>query len=322
MKRTVGIALLICIAAGNVWAETNWQLQAVNSDGSSAYSPADRATIEGIILNRPEYMLDTASEWQMYVQGAAGDHAGTAVYMRKSNYIPGNIYSDPNWLAELDRISYDSRTGHRFMPGDKVRVNGKTLFYGGKKNINEQHKIDPAYDFTIELVELGAGLPEPELITLNQVKDAGDNFIFDQTRMTGCEYYQARLVRINDVNFVNPSLWAPNATLTIKDSSGKTFPLKLGAGPGITIGSSNLPSQFDVIAIFDQEDSTAPQTGGYRLWVTNYDGNGTVLVDGCDLHGIFAPGDLNKDCRVDLADFVEFAADWLKCTNALLTGCE
>jgi hypothetical protein len=110
--------------------------------------------------------------------------------------------------------------------------------------------------------------------------------------------------------------------MEIRDNTGRTFPVYLGIGPGITVGSNNLSSQFDIVAIFDQEDSTSPRTAGYRLWVVNYDGNGSVLADGCDLHGVFAPGDINKDCSVNFVDFAILAADWLKCSNPDLPECQ
>jgi hypothetical protein len=231
-------------------------------------------------------------------------------------------YTNEQWLAEIGHLNNDPCSGHRFMPGDKVRVTGLVMFHNGKTNINERHTTDPDYDVIIELVQLGKGLPEPEVITLSQVKDANDNFIFNQTRLTGGEYYQARLVRINDVNFVDANLWAPNATMTIRDNTGRTFPVLLGIGPGITVGSNNLLTQFDIIAIFDQEDTSSPYTAGYRLWVTNYDGNGQILADGCDLYGVFSSGDINKDCVVNFEDFAVMAADWLKCSNSLLDECQ
>ena len=318
------------------FAETNWNLQSVDSSGignSSWLTSEDKVTVEGYILNRPEYMLDgTANyntipwnlggQWQIFIQGGEGDHCGTAVYMAQ-NYanMPGmgfGRYTNEEWLAGLGRINNDPCSGHRFMPGDKVRVTGLTQFYGGKTNIGERHNTDPDNDVVIELVQLGAGLPEPEVITLSQVKDASDNFIFDSTRQTGGEYYQGRLVRINGVHFVNDANWGPNGKLIISDGT-RTLPLWLGIGPGIKTGSNNLATNFDVIGIFNQENSN---TGGYLVWVTNYDGNGQILTDGCDLHGVFAAGDINKDCVVNFEDFAIMAADWLKCSNSLLSNCQ
>jgi hypothetical protein len=341
-RRFISAAVIMLLFSAVCSAESNWNLQAVNSAGggtSSWLSSAEKVTVEGYILNRPEYMLDgtpnyneilynVGAQWQIFIQGdAQTDHAGTALWMGQ-NYanLPyaGGIgrYTNQEWTALVEQLNHDPVTGHRFMPGDKVQITGLAKFYGGKINLGERHNTDPDNDVAISLVELGAGLPEPEVITLDMVKNSSDGFIFDQSRQTGCEYYQARLVRINDVNFVNPALWAPNATLTIKDATGRTFPVKLGIGPGITVGSNNLSPQFDIIAIFDQEDGSSPNTEGYRLWVTNYDGNGHILGDGCDLTGVFALGDINKDCVVNFADFAVMAADWLKCSNQLLNGCE
>ena len=340
MKRTaVILGLVLAVWGAAALAETHKNLQAVDSTGMGTHpdiTTPNKVTVEGIILNRPEYMVNgtpnynqiagnIGGEWQIYIQGDTSkdpnDHAGTAVWMGQ-NYQNRNgtgRYTNQEWVAEIDRLNYDPATVHRFMPGDKVKVTGLLKFYGGKTNMNERHNTAPANDLTIELITLGAGLPKPEVITLDQVKDGSDVFIFDPNRVTGCEKYQARLVRINDVSFVDDSGWAPNAELTITDGT-RTFPVKLGIGPGITPGSNNLSSPFDIIAIFDQEDSVSTDgfKAGYRLWVTNYDGNGAVLADGCDLHGIFSPADFNRDCRVNLSDFAIFAQDWLIITNPLL----
>jgi hypothetical protein len=177
------------------------------------------------------------------------------------------------------------------------------------------------YDFEVELLEPAAGLPQPELFTLDMVKDGSDLYIFDQTRLTGCEYYQARLVRVNDVNIIDPENWAPDGTVTIRDNTGRTFPVKLGIGDGIT--RYGCPTgQIDVIAIFDQENpsSSPPFKSGYRLWVPDYDGNGLVLTDRGHERGNL-PGDINTDYKVDFYDLAELAGNWLQ-QRAGLNSCE
>ena len=114
------------------------------------------------------------------------------------------------------------------------------------------HNTDPFYDFNVVLVTPAAGLPQPETITLSMVKNSSNQFIFDPTRTTGCEYYQARLVRVDDVNITDPNDWAPNNTLTVMDNTGRTFPLLLGIGNGFTKYSCPT-GQISIIGIFDQE---------------------------------------------------------------------
>jgi len=85
--------------------------------------------------------------------------------------------------------------------------------------------------------------------------------------------------------------------------------VKLGRGNGIYAGSNNLTESFDIIGIMDQE--SVDLTSGYRLYVMNYDGNGSVLA--CREHRrADKPGDINLNGVVDFVDFAKFAEDWLK----------
>jgi len=263
------------------------EFQAVNAPGESTYTATEKVTLEGIALHNPADMLDptpddgltqmynVAAEWQVFFQGEGDDHAGTAVWMGQMyNNLPwvspDGGYSNEQWVAELTRLN-----AAQFSPGDRIRVTGYFLSYKGKTNVNEQHSDDPERDFTIELVEKGVGLPKPEVVTLNDLKDDQDRFIFDSARLVGGERYQSRLVKIEGVSVVDPNGWGPYGVLTITDGV-KTLPVKLGRGNGIYAGSYNLDEVFDVIGILDQD--SAALVDGYRLYVMNYDGNGHVLA--------------------------------------------
>ncbi|MBA7659639.1 hypothetical protein ES703_67624 [subsurface metagenome] len=89
----------------------------------------------------------------------------------------------------------------------------------------------------------------------------------------------------------------------------KTFGVKLGRGNGIYAGSNNLTEPFDIIGIMDQESPEL--TSGYRLYVMNYDGNGSVLA-GREHRLADKPGDINLDGVVDVVDLVELVEDWLE----------
>jgi hypothetical protein len=307
---------------------THWELQAVDEDGVGTYDATDKVIITGIVLNNPEQMLNPTpgtgfmgGQWQIYIQGEGADHAGTAVWYGQYYAKVGGSgnYTDKELLDEMCRINRDPNTSYIFAAGDRVKVTGWYKFYKGKININEKHQVEPMFDFEVELVEPAAGLPQPELITLDMVKDSNDQYIFDQTRLTGCEYYQARLVRVDDVNIVDANDWAPDGTITIMDETGRTFPVKLGIGDGFT--RYDCPTgRIDVIAILDQESSEITVCkDGYRLWVTDYDGNGLVLTDRGHERGNL-PGDINTDYIVDLYDFAELAGNWLQ-QRAGLSEC-
>jgi len=329
---------LICAAAAvaafgaAAWAETavavtHRQFQAVNSDGTSAFAATGpwRVSLEGILLNNPEEWLDPTpdskaapwfmgGQWQAVIQGEGEDHAGTACWMGQ-NYGngPGTAsYSNEQWLAELNRLNRDPNTNYVFRAGDQVRLTGTYLFYGGKVNINENHQVLPQFDFRLELIKPGVGLPQPADITLADLKRADNTEIFDPNRLTGGEYYQCRRTRINNVFVVNPENWGPNSTLTISDGEGRTFPVLLGIGEGISRYAC--PSGvIDVIGIMDQAAPGFPPdpTKGYRLIVPNYDGNGLVLGDLGSPRGNLT-GDLNGDYIVNLEDLAILAQNWLK----------
>jgi len=320
---------LLFVLSGFAYADTHQEVQSVDEDGYGTHPDlltSNKVAIEGIILNRPDFMLDATPnqyatsieampKWQIYIQGEGDDHAATAVWMGQCyDLVYGfGTYTNQEWLDELYRLSHDPCTGYEFAPGDRVRVTGLLKFYAGKTNINERHQTDPNYNLTIELVEPGVGLPQPEVITLDDVKDNNDDFIFDPNRLTGCEYYQGRLVKINNVSFVDANSWGTEADLTITDGQ-KTFPVRLGIGWGIRPGSNNLSEPFDVVGIFDQEAIGWPPdcTRGYRIWVLNYDGNGQVLTDRA--YGRYnLPGEINKDGKVDMFDLGWLADSWLEC---------
>ncbi len=311
-------------AADPCMPATHEQFQAVDEDGVGTYNVAGKVILEGIVLNKPGDMVDPTADyqsepvdmggqWQVFIQGEDDDHAGTAVYIGQNYELLGWIdppgsYEDANWIAEMERLN-----AAQFGPGDRVRVTGYYLFYKGKTNVNEQHHFQPEYDFTIELLERGVGLPKPEVVAIDELKDVNDEFIFDPNREYGCEYYQGRLVRVNGVSFYGDvNNWGPDGELIITDGV-KTFPVKLGLGRGIYPGSNNLNDTFDMIGIFDQEGLGWPPdcTAGYRIWVMDYDGNGSVLASR-EHRRAGRPGDTNLDEKVDLYDFAELAQDWLK----------
>lgn len=295
------------------------EFQAVNANGEQTYTATQKVILEGILLHNPAEMLDptaddtvtqlynVSGQWQIFFQGEGDDHAGTSVWMgqlyNNLPWVTTGGYSNEEFIAELARLN-----AARFSPGDRIRVTGYFLSYKGKANVNEQHNKNPDHDFTIELLQRGVGLPRPEAVGLNELKDAADDYIFDQTRATGGEHYQSRLIKIEGVQFVDANAWGPDAELLITDGA-RTLPLKLGRGSGIYAGSNNLTEPFGVIGILDQESTDLK--GGYRLYVMNYDGNGAVLASR-EHRAADKPGDTNLDGAVNFVDLARLAEDWLR----------
>lgn len=294
MRRSFILCVLIGLACGgiargdpSVAAITHRDFQAVNGNGEQTYQATQKVILEGIALHDPADMLDPTpdetitelfhlgGQWQLFFQGEGDDHAGTAVYLAQLYdnlpwILPGGGYSNQGFIAELARLN-----AAQFGVGDRIRVTGYFLSYKGKNNINERHSNHPDHDFTIEVLERGVGLPKPEVVSLDELKDDQDRFVFDPARLAGGEYYQGRLIKIEDVNVVDANGWGPDGTLTVTNGK-RTLPIKLGRGNGIYPGSFNLSQPFDVVGILDQEGTDL--RSGYRLYVMNYDGNGRILA--------------------------------------------
>lgn len=289
----------LLLAAGISRAETHTNLQSVTATGASAWSaptaPFDPPlTITGVLLCDPDEMLNATpnfipwngganqfkmgAEWQIAVQAAdlTSDWGGTFCYLgqcygnRPDRASDDLSYSNAAWAAEVLRLNHDPETLHPFQAGDLIQVTAhQSLFYGGKRNINEGHYIDPQYNFDLALITADYGLPAPQVITLADVKNADNTFIFDQTRATGAEHYQAMRVRINNLTLLTTSGWNAtntwgNRLCTATDGTARTFPLRhtrRDIGPAPT-------GVFDAIGIFNQESGSGSQgTNGYELIV-------------------------------------------------------
>ncbi|MCL4788428.1 MAG: hypothetical protein KJ070_16815 [Verrucomicrobia bacterium] len=297
----IGLALCAAPALGLAQSETHSNLQAVTSVGASAWSGTFPFTIRGVLLCNTDEMLDSTpnfipysgpavygkmgAEWQVTFQAVdPGDRGGTTCWMGQ-NY--GNqpwihtsdfSYTNEAWVAEILRLNFDQSNLHQFRAGDLVEMTVRqALFYGGKRNINEGHDIDPAYNFDIRLVTANYGLPAPEIITLADVMNVGGVAtnsstwlpIFDQTRATGGEHYQGMRVRLNNLSLVTTNGWNPtntwgNRLCTVTDGAGRFFTLR---HPRYTLGAAPT-TQFDAIGIFNQESGSGSQgTNGYELFV-------------------------------------------------------
>jgi len=214
-----------------------------DSTGNGAFSgltTMDKVTIEGVALNDPDiFSGDPANlDFILFVQDDTG-----SIEVYSGAWYGGGARNYPTIKA-----------------GDRVRVTGLTGFYGGQTNVNERH--NPDQKFVIEI--LGSGeTPKPLVI-----EDLTSATQFDSTLKTGGEFYQGRLVILKNVKIVDGT-WGNGAILTVTDPKGGKITLELRAAT--KIGDNSAPvGAFDVIGVFNQEDTEAPFTGNYKVWPRSF----------------------------------------------------
>lgn len=291
------VALASALSAVPVLAQsiTHSSLQAVTPNGTSAWTPSFPFTIRGVLLCNPDEMLDSTprfsvnpagmgGEWQITLQAIElGDRGGTTCWMGQNYgslaWVGDDLsYTDEAWVGEMLRLNHDPATGRPFRAGDLIEITARqSLFYGGKRNINEGHDIEPEANFDLRLVTADYGLPAPEVITLADVMNAGGEAtnraswlsIFDPTRATGGEHYQGMRVQINNLALVTTNGWNStntwgNRLCTVTDGLGRFLTLR---HPRYTLGAAPA-TPFDAIGIFTQESGSGSQgTNGYELFL-------------------------------------------------------
>jgi hypothetical protein len=323
LKTYLSVALAAVLTTSIASAEVDWSLlpytpistyEAVNADGSSAYSGGFPVKLIGVVLNNTEDWLDptpaytdTYQPWNLGGQAEViiqavdynginpGDFGGVFNWMGQ-NY--GNVpwhgdpswnYTNAQWTAELGRLGLYGGDGvtEPVRAGDLVEIRARMgLNYSGKMNVNEAHDPSPANDFEIVVLQRNYGLPTPTALPLNLIKDAGDAAIFDPTRATGGEHYQATLVDLKNVKVISGT-WGVDQTVTVQDASGRTLDMYLGLNSGFA-STQAPPGYFNAEGIIQQSSSSGKD--GYSLLAL-------------DPSGVIRHGDANKDRKVSIQDF-------------------
>ncbi len=337
LEAYIGGLLLVATAQGQ--SETHTNLQSVNGSGVSVWAGSHPFTLRGVIVNDPEELLDftwdpgaetgnrMGAEWQMFIQAAAvGDTGGTACWIGQNYsslgpWVPaGNAYAAAQWSNELYRLNYDTNTLRRFRKGDLVEVRAnKSLFYGGKRNINESHRVAPASDFTVTLVQADHGLPAPVVLRLSDFVTVDDGNpgtredIFDPTRQAGGERYQGLRVRLESLRLATNSFaasgWGKTSwgerRCTVTDGAGRFFTLRMpltDLGPAPT-------DWFSAVGILNQESGSGSDgTYGYELFVQKIGPTLRLARNGANMLVFWSAAFTN--CTLEYATSLTATAAW------------
>lgn len=294
------------VASAQEWDSVSYinhsTYQAVNDNGTTAYSGTYPIRLIGVVLSDNISWLSSASssvgiggQAEIYVQavnldGTAydtdtqatyNDSNGTSCWIGQNYTTRGSAtdYTEEQWYAELDRLGmwYEGSTlsaSQLVQAGDLVEIRvWAGLNYKGKYNVNEQHNTDSSKDYEIVILQKNYGLPDASEIFLNELKESGNTAIFDATRQSGGEKYQSSLVELLNVEFTSVSGWGQNGDFTVTDGDGRTLSIHLGLDE--LFDTMNVPQQgqrYNITGILDQASTSGVYgTDGYRLLVLDPD---------------------------------------------------
>lgn len=248
--------------------QAEFYIQAVNLDGT-AYDPDPGITFD--------------------------DFGGTACWMGQNygNHIKHKDamynYTDADWYSELDRLKIKRpetplNESELVRAGDLVEVTVSFgLPYQGKMNVNENHSLDEAYNFSVTILQKNYGLPEATAIELEDLKtlidEDEDVAIFDPARVIGGERYQSTLVELQEVRFEDLTEWGGERTdeddfgdFIVRDRDGRKLTVHLGQNS--SFDGMDIPiagAYYNITGILDQSSSD-DGTDGYQLLVMTSDG--------------------------------------------------
>jgi hypothetical protein len=247
-QAVVAACSLSAAAVGQVYKM--WDLQEVDNEGlgirplvDGAPVAENRVTVEGIALNTTGEILDPNEQYTIFLQDETG---GLQVWAGSWWY--GDLWRPPEYI--------------NVEAGDRVRVEGFLANHNGKVFINDRHSSALEIRFIVTIVEKGAGMPEPKRIP----SVSACNY-FDASRAGGGEKYQTQWCRLNNVE-ITSGTWGNGQQLTISDGTGELTMLLSAQGDFDRYSAPT--GKFDVIGIFDQEDTELPYHENYRIWVKSY----------------------------------------------------
>ncbi len=180
---------------------------------------------------------------------------------------------------------FDFDTYIPLFEGDEVEATGTIGFYNGKLQLTGP-------DFVVTVLSSGNPLPDPELITTEELATNG-------------EQYESCLIQINDVTIVGGDWPAEgdNANLDIVDETGVPTILRIDRDTDID-GSPPPDEPFCVVGLGGQYDSSSPYDEGYQIQPRS-------LEDFVDCPVTEMVCCVGSDCYVTTEeDCLEMGGDW------------
>jgi hypothetical protein len=173
---------------------------------------------------------------------------GTATTRRFQRYI---VDTATGWGMMIDKASANgANPNYNF--GDLMQVTGSITFYNGLIEFTP----------TDTTINLGSGYA----VSTALLSSIAVCTSFDATLATGGEYYESRLVRLNNV-WKSSGTWpaaGSDANIVITDNSGATITMRIDKDTDVD-GSAEPSGHFNVVGVVTQYDANSPYDSGYQI---------------------------------------------------------
>lgn len=169
------------------------------------------------------------------------------------------------WGMMIDK-SGGFATNPAYNVGDLMKVTGTITMYNGLMEFTPTDTTE----------NLGSGYA----VSTAVIPSIASCTAFDQTLASGGEYYESRLVRLNNVSISGGDAWPAagiNANVNITDASGATMILRIDKDTDVD-GSTQPTGSFNVIGVITQYDSSSPFNTGYQIMPTQLSDIGAASV--------------------------------------------
>jgi uncharacterized protein YdeI (BOF family) len=194
------------------------------------------------------------------IKATNGD--GTLVNEGKTYTVEGTVTVANNIVGANSYYIQDATGGINVYgdnstvnPGDRVRVTGMVSNYKGLAELtNPKDPADATKTLPMVVEKIGTGSqPAPVTATVADLKD-----------FTKAEALEGKLVTVSGKATSVPAALPGNVTLT--DSDGTTFTVRLITTTGISLNSIQANHTYTFTGLMGQYDSTSPFTSGYQLF--------------------------------------------------------
>lgn len=226
---------------------------------TSADSTPLKKVISPISFNSPS--IESLNSNFGIIDLRENDNGGTPVYLDSVKTVSGIVTASNEFGTSGAGYLQDNQAGigvygsgfiSQLTNGDSVTITAKVAFFRG---LTQFTFVSGESELT---VHKNTSVPDPETVTIQEILNQD---------WDGVELLEGKLLRIDNVSFVQSGTFAGNITYQITDGSNN---LNVRIDGDTDIPGNPIPTtEFSIVGCLSQYDSSEPYSSGYQLMPRN-----------------------------------------------------